>query len=141
MLNYRPFEKSDVIQIPLDYELDGESRVAMVSHKDIVGYTLLWNDEVIAVGGVHMMWFGVGEGWLLVSPEAMKRPIALARYTKRLLHDIMSETQVRRVQASVHVDDNRAYLFAEWLGFENEGIMRKFGVEGDDYTRLARVKE
>lgn len=139
MLNYRPFEKSDVIQIPLDYELDGESRVAMVSHKDIVGYTLLWNDEVIAVGGVHLMWFGVGEAWLLVSPEAMKRPIALARYTKRLLRDIMSETQVRRVQASVHVDDNRAYLFAEWLGFENEGIMRKFGVDGDDYTRLARV--
>jgi RimJ/RimL family protein N-acetyltransferase len=39
----------------------------------------------------------------------------------------------------VHVDDDRAYRFAEWLGFENEGIMRKYGVDGGDYYRMARV--
>jgi hypothetical protein len=44
-----------------------------------------------------------------------------------------------RIASEPHVDDDRAYRFAEWLGFENEGIMRKYGVDGGDYYRMARV--
>lgn len=139
MLNYREFESKDVMNIELDYELSGESRLGLVAHDNIVGYTLTYDNEVLAVGGLHMMWFGVGEAWLLVSPKALAKPVALARYSKRLLHDIVEKTQVRRVQASVHVDDTRAMLFAEWLGFAHEGIMRKYGMEGDDYFRMARI--
>lgn len=140
MLNTRDFEPSDVMRIELDYDFDGESRMGLLSHPNITGYTLTFNDEVLAVGGVHVMWFGVGEGWLLVSPKALQKPVALARYTKKLLHVIMKKEAIRRIQASVHVDDERAFGFAEWLGFEYEGLMKKYGVEGDDYFRLARIK-
>jgi hypothetical protein len=30
--------------------------------------------------------------------------------------------------------------FIGWLGFENEGLMRKFGLDGTDYYRYARVQ-
>jgi len=139
MLNFRAFETPDVMNIELDYELSGESRMGLVSHDNIVGYTLSDGDTILAVGGLHMMWFGVGEAWLLVSPKALDKPVALARYSKKLLHGIVEKTQVRRVQASVHTHDTRAMIFAEWLGFEHEGIMRKYGLEGDDYFRMARI--
>lgn len=141
MLNFRAFETPDVMNIELDYELSGESRMGLVSHDNIVGYTLLDGDTILAVGGLHMMWFGVGEAWLLVSPKALDKPVALARYSNKLLHGIVEKTQVRRVQASVHTHDTRAMIFAEWLGFEHEGIMRKYGLEGDDYFRMARIEQ
>jgi hypothetical protein len=47
---------------------------------------------------------------------------------------------VARLPQNPGILDDRAYRFAEWLGFENEGIMRKYGVDGGDYYRMARVQ-
>jgi len=35
--------------------------------------------------------------------------------------------------------DPEAIRFARWMGFEDEGIMYKFGPDGSDYYRMARV--
>lgn len=139
MLRIRPYTHNDVYNIKLDYEFDAASRAGLLGHNEIVAYTLLDDDKVLAVGGAHVMWFGAGEAWVLVSPECLRKPASFARYAKKLFDSILQDTELRRVQASIHVDDDRAYRFAEWLGFENEGVMRKYGVEGDDYYRMARV--
>ena len=70
MLNVRQFQESDVHNIELGYEFTPESRVGLCNHDNIVGYTLVDGEEILAVGGAHVMWFGVGELWVLVSPEA-----------------------------------------------------------------------
>jgi len=140
MLNVRPFQDGDVYDIALDYEFGQESRAGLLGHDNIVAYTLLDDDKVMAVGGAHVMWFGAGEAWVLVSPDCLGKPSSFARYAKRLFDSILQETDLRRVQASIHVDDERAYRFAQWLGFENEGVMRKYGVDGGDYYRMARVQ-
>jgi hypothetical protein len=139
MLKIRPYVHSDVYDIELDYEFDAASRAGLLGHNEIVAYTLLDDDKVLAVGGAHVMWFGAGEAWVLVSPECLGKPASFARYAKKLFDSILQDTELRRVQASIHVDDDRAYRFAEWLGFENEGVMRKYGVDGGDYYRMARV--
>ena len=140
MLKIRPYTQDDVYDIDLDYPFPKQSRQGLVGHDDIVGFTLEDSGTVMAVGGVHVMWFGAGEAWVLVSPECLDIPASFARYAKRQFNSILQDTGLRRVQASIHVDDDRAYRFAEWLGFENEGVMRKYGVEGDDYYRMARVQ-
>lgn len=140
MLNMRPYTDEDIYNIDLDYPFPPESRKGLMSHKNIVGFTLEDSGTVLAVGGVHVMWFGAGEGWVLVSPECLDIPASFARYAKRQFNSILQETNLRRVQASIHVNDERAYRFAEWLGFEDEGIMRKYGVDGGDYYRMARVQ-
>lgn len=139
MLRIRPYTHNDVYDIELDYEFDAASRAGLLGHNEIVAYTLLDDDKVLAVGGAHVMWFGAGEAWVLVSPECLGKPASFARYAKKLFDSILQDTELRRVQASIHVDDDRAYRFAEWLGFENEGVMRKYGVDGGDYYRMARV--
>ena len=139
MLKVRQFKESDVYDIELDYEFTAASRSGLCNHDNIVAYTLVDGEEVLAVGGAHIMWFGVGELWVLVSPEAKRRAAPFARYTKGVIDSILQEHKLRRMQASIHVEDQPAIRFAEWLGFKNEGVMRKYGVEGDDYYRMARV--
>ena len=140
MLKIRPYTHNDVYDIDLDYHFGAESRAGLLSHHNIIGFTVEDSGTVLAVGGVHVMWFGAGEGWVLVSPEALAVPTSFARYTKRAFDSILQETELRRVQASIHIDDDRAYKFARWLGFEDEGVMRKYGVDGDDYYRMARIQ-
>lgn len=139
MLKLRPFLENDVYDIELDYEFTDESRFGLCNHDNIVAYTIVDGDEILAVGGAHIMWFGVGELWVLVSPEAKRRAAPFARYTKRVVDSILQEHKLRRMQASIHVKDQPAIRFAEWLGLEHEGVMRKYGIQGDDYIRMARV--
>jgi RimJ/RimL family protein N-acetyltransferase len=75
----------------------------------------------------------------MVSKHAYKTPITVARYADEFFDVIMHEAQVQRVQASVHAEDAKAIRFAHWLKFEDEGLMRKYGPDGSDYHRMARV--
>jgi RimJ/RimL family protein N-acetyltransferase len=52
---------------------------------------------------------------------------------------VQEDNDLQRIQASVHANDKQAIRYVEWLGFENEGLMKKFGPDGSDYYRFARV--
>jgi len=56
-----------------------------------------------------------------------------------LFQHIQETHELSRIQASVCASDVRANRYAQWLGFEKEGIMRKYGPDGTDYIRYARV--
>ncbi len=139
MLELRPFERQDVFDVELDYELTKEARFGLSNYENIAGYTMVEGDKLIAVGGAHIMWFGVGELWLLLSPEGKRRGGSFARLTKGIVDDICKDHNLRRMQASIHADDQNAIRFAEWLGLEHEGLMRSYGVRGEDYLRMARI--
>lgn len=139
MLRFLPFAQEHVQHIKLMFDLSEEGRKALVEHKDIRGYTLFEENVVLGIGGVHNIWQGVGEAWLLLGKEAFARPITVARHTCNMFDHMQEEYKYQRIQASIAVKDIKAKRFAEWLDFENEGIMRKYGPDGSDYYRYARV--
>ena len=139
MLRLRPFKIDDVFKVQLDYELPREGRCSLVEHPNIDAFTLEDDDEILAVGGAHIMWPGVAEAWVLVSPSGKQHGRLFARYAKRRFEGMLKENSIRRMQATIHVTDEPAMRFVEWLGFEREGLMRKYGVEGEDYIRVARI--
>ena len=139
MLDVTMFQRSDVDEIDLGYSFESAYRESFKSHSNVVGLTGRRNGDIIVMGGVHVLWQGVGEGWIMVSKHAYKTPITVARYADEFFDVIMHEAQVQRVQASVHAEDSQAVKFAKWLGFENEGLMKKYGPDGSDYYRMARV--
>ena len=55
MLNIRPYTQDDVYDIELDYEFGQTSRAGLLGHDNIVAYTLLDDDKVLAVGGAHVI--------------------------------------------------------------------------------------
>jgi len=139
MYNVVDFEQAHIFDIKTNFEFTDYARQAFGNHQVVAGFTICEQEEIIACGGVHIMWEGVGEAWLVLSKEAYKSPISVARYTYQLFDTIMNENELWRVQASVHTDDDESVRFAEWLGFEDEGLMKKFGPDGADYIRMARV--
>ena len=139
MLRFLPFAQEHVQHIKLMFDLSEDGRKALVEHKDIRGYTLFEEDVVLGIGGVHNIWNGVGEAWLLLGKEAFARPKTVARHTVNMFDHMQEEYNYQRIQASIAVTDAKAKRFAEWLGFQNEGIMRKYGPDGSDYFRYARV--
>ena len=139
MPNIVPFKKEHLAKINLLFEMTEDGKQSLATYDDVIGYTGLEGNTVLATGGVHRMWEGVGEAWLLVGKEGYDIPKTVAKYTSYIFQHIQEEHQMFRIQASVSAMDKRANKYAQWLGFEKEGIMRKYGPDGSDYIRYARV--
>lgn len=139
MLDLVKFETKHIMDIETMFDFPLSARKAFEHKSDVDGYTLMDGEEIVVCGGVHMMWTGVGEGWLVMSKNAYEKPVTVARYTQRLFDTIMNDNAIWRIQASVHTSDEQSVKFAEWLEFEIEGVMKKFGPDGANYYRMARV--
>ena len=94
---------------------------------------------IVASAGLIPLWRGVAEAWMIGGDEIGKHRVKVSRLIRTMLDDVMQLHGVYRVQANIHHRFERAIRLAEWLGFENEGLMPRFGVEGADYFRYAKV--
>lgn len=96
-------------------------------------------DHLLAVVGFCPCFPGTGEFWALISPAVDRCPREFAKKAKSMLETFIVENKLRRVQMLVRAGHDEAFRFAEFLGFEAEGIMRGYGPEGDDYYMMGRV--
>ena len=139
MPNITTFKKEHLDKINLLFEFPKSARMDYQDNKLVIGYTGIEDDKILACGGVHKMWEGVGEAWLIVGKEGYDKPRTVGKYTSYIFQHILEEHGLFRIQASVSAIDERANRYAQWLGFEKEGIMRKYAPDGSDYIRYARV--
>ena len=106
---------------------------------------LSWSAEVdgriVASAGLVPLWKGVVEAWMISSDDIGRHQVKVARQIRTMFDDVMRQRGLYRAQANIHHKFDRAIRLAEWLGFENEGLMRRFGIEGADYFRYAKVKD
>jgi len=104
---------------------------------------LSWSMEIdgtiVASAGLVPLWAGVAEAWMIAGDDLGKHRIKASRKIRIMLDDEMRQQEFYRAQSNIHCGFERAIRLAEWLGFENEGLMRRFGIEGADYFRYARV--
>lgn len=99
-----------------------------------VGWSLLDDAGTVACGGVAPLHPGVGQAWAFVSGRHGR---AVARAARGLLPAAVRRLGLRRLQATVRWDDDRALRFALWLGLQPEGRMRGYGLDGQDHMLLA----
>lgn len=90
---------------------------------------------VLACAGIVIEPFGSGTLWSFVSDEAGRHFVRLDRCVRRML----SIPRLRRIDATTEVGFAQGCRWLEMLGFENEGVMRKYGPDGADHYRYARV--
>ena len=86
-----------------------------------------------------MVWGKVAEGWVIATSEMLKHPIAISKAIKKDFARIAKEHNIERVQTAVRKDFKTGIRFAEWLGFEREGLMKKWGFDGTDQYMYARI--
>lgn len=116
------------------------------SHADHVGvkdqsFTLKINGEAVACGGILPMWHGVGEGWVLASHKIHGHTISIPRIIYDILDELMDKHGYWRIQGATLANWKQGLRFARFLGFEKEGLMKRYGPGGEDYVRHARVKD
>ena len=112
---------------------------AMNLVEDKLSFTGLIGKKPIFAAGMKMIWGQVAEGWVIASSEMWNYPLAVAKAIKKDFARVAKENNIVRVQTAIRKDFKEGQRFAEWLGLENEGLMRKFGFDGTDQYRYARI--
>lgn len=145
-LEVRKFEPIMASIIPLRPEQQDSMTEGMIRHSHLIETTSHYNvgvyydKELIFVGGVVPVWPNVGEGWLLVSyrfPELFKKA---SRELLKGIRAYFNSMPYQRIQTPVLEDFKEGKQFLRAFGFEEEGLMKKYGPEGLNYYRYALVR-
>ena len=141
-----PFENKHADQI-LEQGLNSETLELKPEHRKYayflkevgMSFTGLVNDKPIAAGGVFHLWDGVAEGWVLATKDIYKYTVFCSKHIKQRTEIILKANKIKRLQTSVKADCDVALRFAKWLGLKEEGLMKRYGPDGSDFIRFARI--
>jgi len=102
-------------------------------------FSAIDNGHLIACRGIKQLWPGVAEVWFLSSDKVHNHVRPVIKIIFKYLPRLIKEQKLVRIQSAVRADWPEAQRFAQFMGLENEGLMRKYGPDGTDYFRYARV--
>ena len=114
-----------------------ENRICLADKGN--AYTLFVKDKPIVAGGIFILWKGVAEGWVLANRNIYDVKFLAAKEIKKRTDLLCKKNKINRLQTSVKADFKTGVRFANWLGLETEGLMKKYGPDGSDYLRMAKI--
>jgi hypothetical protein len=112
---------------------------AMNLVEDHLSFTGLVGKKPIFAAGMKMIWGQVAEGWVIATQDVWDHPLLVARAIKKDFAKVARKYNIKRVQTAVRADFQIGLKFAKWLGLQEEGLMKKYGFDGSDHYRYARI--
>ena len=100
--------------------------------------TFIIGGEILCIAGYTQLWNGVIEVWVMPSVHVRKYMKTFAQTFKGWVDKLIEEDKYHRIQ-TFGLDDERHNRWFCWLGFEKEGVMRKFSRDQEDFAMYARV--
>lgn len=92
--------------------------------------------RIVACAGIGVIKeYNSGTLWACLAQHSGRHFVRLDRCARRLLEI----PRLRRIEATTEADFAQGRRWLELLGFQSEGIMRKYGPDGADHVRYARV--
>jgi RimJ/RimL family protein N-acetyltransferase len=137
-----PFEPEHLKDIKvqggqLDWQLYNYETYGAELKKAGMAYTAVDNEgRIIGCAGIIKIWTGRGEAWALFGGGWQRHYIGI---TKAVLRGLRL-SNLRRIEANVRADFDKAQAWITYLGFNEEGYMRKYGADGADFIRYARIR-
>lgn len=98
-------------------------------------HTVMVDGKPIACGGLIQIWAGRAYVWSYLSDEALKH----MRFIHRAALAGLARARWARIEMAVDVGHAAAKRWAVHLGFELEGVARKWTQDGRDVEIWARV--
>lgn len=102
-------------------------------------YTGIHSGRVIACFGVIPYHSGNAEIWQIPSVYVQDHIIDYCKYTRKFLKDVADELQLRRME-TLCLDDELHTRWMKFLGFESEGLKRKW-IGDNDYRLWGKLWE
>lgn len=139
-IEIRSYWPGDVALIDVRTEQLGELSVTNSSLDDGaapagVAHSLVRGQRVMMSAGICPIWEGRAVAWAVVGDLTRREWGHAISAMRRLLED----SRFERVEANCRVGVPVFGRFLEGLGFEREGVMRRFA-GGEDFLLYARVK-
>lgn len=103
--------------------------------------TILFGRIPVAIMGLNHMRDGVAEVWTVISERAKEHPMSFHRAVLGRLHAYEKKMKLVRMSMTVREDFEEGIRWAELLGFEREGLMKRFGPNGQNHFLYARTNE
>ena len=104
-----------------------------------LAFTLLDDNVPICSGGIIPTWLGNAQGWVISSKRIFRNKIKAARLIKERTDLLCANNKIWRLQTAVKADFKIGIRFAEFLGFNKEGLMVGYGPDKTDYYLMARI--
>ena len=104
-----------------------------------LAFTLLDNNVPICSGGVIPTWLGNAQGWVISSKRIFRNKVKASRLIKERTDLLCANNKIWRLQTAVKADFKIGIRFAEFLGFNKEGLMVGYGPDKTDYYLMARI--
>lgn len=94
--------------------------------------------EIIGIVGVILNRPACGSAWALLSERITMHPIETTKVVRKLMELFASTHELRRLDMLVNGSSQRNIKWAKVLGFQEEGILKGFGDNGEDINIMAR---
>lgn len=95
-----------------------------------------WNGRLVALGGLSVMWQGRAAVWGYLGGDAGPAMVCMTREVEKQLRAFAMDFP--RIEAYVQRNHEAGHRWIRMLGFQKEGVMRKFAND-HDYVMYARV--
>ena len=140
MVKFRPWHLKMLTLRPEDGEPDLDS-LGDIFFGGGPAYTCVNKTDILFCAGIVLIMPGVGEAWSFCDIAVRKHPRDVLHYQKKYLLKEMEIRKLHRVQAHCLTSWKTAYRFLERIGFQCEGLIRKYDPEGRDYYLYSLIKE
>lgn len=130
--------KSTLVEGGIDNPADVE-KWANSRFKDGPAYTGMYNGRIVGCGGVSIYWAGVGQAWAVFPKWVTIFKREAYCYIKKGLNIIITEYDMRRIEATWRTDYPDKMHWLEHLGFQREGLLRKYCPDGCDAWMYAYI--
>lgn len=109
------------------------------------GYARLWTivDQagyVLGIAGMYLSSPGVGDFWSLSDVAVLRSRKLYCKSVKWLISRVTEAYKLDRAQFFIRTDQPWAERWAEFLGFQKEGVLRKYADRQDHFV-FAWVRE
>jgi RimJ/RimL family protein N-acetyltransferase len=133
----------DIIEMSADDilrygELDSQSPHPMGDMG--VGFSGVIDGRIVCMGGILQISQHTGICWTIISKYAGNYGLQVPREIKRQLDRMMADMRLHRVETANLVDAHTHHRWCQFMGFENEGVMRYYDDQGRDYYRFAKYR-
>lgn len=131
-----PYEAGDVAQLEVR---PGDGFGTPTEDQPGLAWTMKAAGKPVACGGFVEIGYGVAMVWVIASDGVRGHGRKFCRFARRATRIACEEMGWHRVQAAVRADRREYQRWAELMGFEREGVLRKAAPDKSDLCLYARV--
>jgi len=139
--NMRQIDRDEVFAtgypMPADSETSDDELMVQQTYdaatRDGCGWVASLDGEPIAVIGITMLWPGVASVWMYATDSWEKIALALTRWARKAIFQIMSDANIHRAQCWSLSGHDTAHRWLRHLGASEECVSPGYGRDGETF--------